>query len=348
MTFLVNQARQLKLDGRWDVTYFTAPRSREQLVAAVGTDHVRTPFRVAPGYVRRFAWEQVTLPRILRDEGFDLLYAPGGFAALRSSVPQVVVDHNAFHHAGWDELGSLKNWMRFRVERWLARLSARRAEAVVYLSRAFADAMLRVGFPEPTAIIGSGVSTDWPSSGSSLLACDVCSERGYVLAVHNWTPAKRLDWLLDAWSETAGREGPPHLVLVGSPVNGDVEASVRGRLEQPRLRECVHVYESATRAQVARFYEAARLYVSTSTLEAFPLTPYEAMHFGVPCVLSDIAEHREVAGDAAAYFRPLEASSFRDAIGRAEALRSKLISDGRKRVSAATWARNVDEFSRLF
>ncbi len=346
LTYLVNQARLFQADPAWEFTYFAAPRSRDALVALVGSQHVRIPFERPPSYARRLAWEQRTLPRILADERFDVLYAPGGFATFRSPAPQLVVDHNPFHHAGVRELGLGRAWARFRLERWLARHSTRRAEAVVYLSRAFADAMRGVGFPEPSAIIGSGVSVDWPEGGSSPLRCSECERDGYALAVHNWTPAKRLDWLVETWR--GGDRQLPHLVLVGRPAGGWVQRRLRALLADPACAAQVHTFEGATRREVARLYESAQLYLSASTLEAFPLTPFEAMSFGVPCVLSDIPEHREVAGAAATFFEPGDARALHAALQQALAQRETLVAAGHERVAAATWAENVARFQALF
>ena len=53
---------------------------------------------------------------------------------------------------------------------------------------------------------------------------------------------------------------------------------------------------------MASLYSGADVYVAHSRLEAFPLTPYEALAFGVPVVASDIPPHREVGGDVLRYY----------------------------------------------
>jgi glycosyltransferase involved in cell wall biosynthesis len=52
----------------------------------------------------------------------------------------------------------------------------------------------------------------------------------------------------------------------------------------------------------------ARLLVLPSLYEGFGLPPLEAMAAGCPVAVSDISVLREVCGDAAAYFNPLDAA----------------------------------------
>lgn len=60
--------------------------------------------------------------------------------------------------------------------------------------------------------------------------------------------------------------------------------------------------------------KSADLFVSVSTFEGSPNTVLEAMGCGCALVLSDIAAHRELAGDSAIYADPQSAESIGDAI----------------------------------
>jgi glycosyltransferase involved in cell wall biosynthesis len=350
LSFLVNQVRQFEeLGDPWRFAYFVSPRCAEALEEAVSRGTVIIPFPSRPGYLGRLVWEQFRFPRLLQRERYDLLYCAGNYAVFGSPIPQVVVDHNPLHFAGSRELGLGTAWLVARLKRFAAWASVTRAESTVYLSDSFAASMASVGFPRPTAVIASGVNVDFPRAPAVEfpLSCDRCRPGGYGLAVHNWYPHKRLRWLASTWAAT-GELRQRHLVIVGRALGRD------GRRQLESVRRaiagdgCVHLVEDAGRDEVARLYARAGFYVSASALEAFPLTPFEAMSFSVPCVLSDIPPHREVAGAAATYFEVGNAASLVSAVQRAQDERQTLRERGRGRLGDFSWEKHVEALLELF
>jgi glycosyltransferase involved in cell wall biosynthesis len=103
-----------------------------------------------------------------------------------------------------------------------------------------------------------------------------------------------------------------------------------------------------TREDVACLYLRADRYVSASALEAFPLTPFEAMSFSVPCVLSDIPPHREVASAAATYFEVGNARVARFGRVEGEDERQKLRGRGQERLRDFSWEKHVEALLEEF
>ena len=171
-----------------EFTYFVSPRCAAALHSVVRHGVVQVPFSRQPGYVRRLTWEQVTLPFLLRTQSFDLVSSLGALAIFPARIPQVVTDHNAIHHATRQQLGTGLALVRARIERVVARMSARRADAVIYLTRGFSESMLGVGFPAPTAIIPSGVSADLHhrrlATPSEVRTGSACSDRAATVDLH--------------------------------------------------------------------------------------------------------------------------------------------------------------------
>lgn len=344
LTYLINQARQLqRLAPDWSITYFVAPRCRPALLEVVNRSAVVVPFDTQPTYARRVWWEQVRLPRLLLAECFTALYSIGGFAVFRSTVPQLLLCANANHHAGSNELGFSALWLRYRAERFLARAGAGRVDRLVFVSDSFARSMVDVGFPEPTAVIPSGVSIDLPEPAVELpirLQCASCRSDGFALAIHNWYRHKDLPWLMKTWAARA-ESCASHLVIVGAPADRSTAREIRSLMNEPDIREHVHVIGNASRVEVATLLGHARLYISASRIESFGLTPFEAMSVSVPCVLSDIGPHREFAGEAATYFDPGQADQLENAVRRAHSERSLSVGRGHAQVQGYSWEANV-------
>jgi glycosyltransferase involved in cell wall biosynthesis len=88
-------------------------------------------------------------------------------------------------------------------------------------------------------------------------------------------------------------------------------------------------------------YEHAMALISSSLLEAFPLTPGEAGSVGCPLVLSDIPPHREVSLGNAVFVRP------RDVDSMARALTERVYPGTLDR-SAWSWPLTWEDNARAF
>jgi glycosyltransferase involved in cell wall biosynthesis len=344
LTYLVNQAAALEeVLPDWRCTYFVDPSCHGQLRRALRRHDVRAPFRRSPSLPRRLVWEQFELPRLVDELGVDVLYNVAGFLAFRSGVPQVLFNQNPNHHASRHEIGLSVTLAISKLQRRVALASVRRAARVVYATHAFASELARVGFPPPDEVIASGVALDLEPGPPA--RADV--GRPYALAVHNWYRHKRLPWLVETWRDDPGL-AEVDLVVVGQPVDAHTTRELRRIVDALPGDGHIRVVEGASRAEVATLYRGAAYYISASVLEAFPQTPFEAMSFDVPCVLSDIATHREVAADAAVYFSAGDAASLVSALHEAGRARPQLVERGRRRIRDFPWAANAERFAQVF
>lgn len=106
--------------------------------------------------------------------------------------------------------------------------------------------------------------------------------------------------------------------------------------------------------KLKELYLNAMLYVSTSLSEGFGLPLLECMKYGTPMLLSDIPVYREVAGDAAIYFKANDDESLADNIRLVYTdlnLINDLIDKGRERVMffdiKTTSAKTIDLYKNI-
>jgi glycosyltransferase involved in cell wall biosynthesis len=104
-------------------------------------------------------------------------------------------------------------------------------------------------------------------------------------------------------------------------------------------------------AELGPYYRGATALALPSFLETFGHPVLEAMVVGVPLVLSDIPTFREIAGDVAVYFDPLDPKAFAGCVDRLgaepEATRER-VEQGRRRAAGFSWAASVDALCRVF
>lgn len=288
------------------LTVVVAPWNRAPLEAAVGDRATVEPVRL-PNVAVRYAWEQVWLPVLARRH--DVLISPGNFGCLVSPVPQVVVLQNPLYVGHGRGIGNATSWAR-RLKVALSHISMRRADLVVSISQSLTDEIrseprlagaevvtVRSGSPGPVEV-GEGPSArEVTSAVDALVGSDP-----YLLSVSNDAPHKRLDDLaaFAATLEQCPDPVPRRVVVVGA-VSSERQARLR-MLAGPSSDALTMVGSVSDRPVVLELYRRAAAAVSTSELEAWPLTLNEASSQGCPMVATDIPTHREVAEDRARYF----------------------------------------------
>jgi len=126
----------------------------------------------------------------------------------------------------------------------------------------------------------------------------------YLLYVGNFYPHKNVESLIEAFTKIEDK-GDFRLVLAG-PEN------YFSRHLPPSDR--VIVRTDLKSQDLADLYKNAYALVFPSFAEGFGLPVIEAMHFGVPLLLSDIPVFHEIAGDQAVYFDPHSIESLHNLI----------------------------------
>lgn len=118
-------------------------------------------------------------------------------------------------------------------------------------------------------------------------------EAPVVIAVGRLCTQKGFDTALEALAllKRSGRIPDVECLVCGE---GEARAELENLSEKLALGGVVHLL--GTRVDIPRLLSASDVFLSTSRHEGMPLSVLEALSAGLPCVLSDIAEHYELAG----------------------------------------------------
>lgn len=114
----------------------------------------------------------------------------------------------------------------------------------------------------------------------------------HVLGVGRLVPLKRFDILVQACASLAERHPLLHLHLLGE---GD-SAGLQRLADSLGFGSRVHF---SVVDDVAPYYRAADVYVSTSVTESFGLANFEALNAGLPCICTCVGGVPEVMGNGA-------------------------------------------------
>lgn len=165
----------------------------------------------------------------------------------------------------------------------------------------------------------------------------------YILYVGGRTTYKNFDRFITAFSKL---DKSIHLVCTGKPFDKD-EIIV---LKKLGISERCHQL-FASEKDFDNLYCNALAFIYPSTMEGFGLPTLDAFSAGCPAIISDIPCFKEVGGEAAVYFDPLDIDSIYKTIDDTISSNSTLQEmkkKGKDRAKMFTWEKNANEYSELY
>ena len=290
--------------------------------------------RILPGSSGTW-WQQVTLPFAARGDNLDVFFAPQYTVPLLLRTPTVVVIHDVSFavHPEWFRT---REGLRLRT---LARLSARRARAIITVSE-FSRRETAEHVAGPGArihVIPQGIP--WRATARA------AARDARLLYVGSIFNRRHVPDLIQAFAPVARTHPDASLDLVGDNRSYPFE-DVTAAIEREQVGDRIRWHRYATDEQLADLYSQARAFAFFSDYEGLGMTPLEALAAGAPSVLYDTPVARETCGDAAVYVRPGDRPAATHALERLlfdDDARAQLMSAAPATLAKFTWPRAARE-----
>ena len=290
------------------IVFGRAAPSSQQPGPGMAPHASRGPIRSLLGNIKRMAIDRWGLSRALRASGADLLHSPSMLIPRNIRVPAITHLYDLWLFDGFAT--KKRGWMKY-YERSTALAAVRRATLLVVPTDAVA-AQVRERFdvpPDRLRVIYP-LLTEFPKPASLPDMLVPKLSKGFFLVVTTLEPRKNLERLLDAHQIAFRQCGLP-LVIVGQ--YGWRQRETVRRAERSKHVLWLSFVDDVT---LAGLYAGATAVVQLSLDEGFSYPVAEAMQFGAPLVLSDIAVHREVGGALARYVSPVHCEDAADGMVR--------------------------------
>jgi glycosyltransferase involved in cell wall biosynthesis len=174
----------------------------------------------------------------------------------------------------------------------------------------------------------------------------------YLIMTATLEPRKNYVMLAGAFVRLLARHDTDLRMIIVANAGWKYQDSARALAPLIQQGQVIHL-ENVPAAELRILYSHAQALVFPSLYEGFGYSPLEAMCCHTPAIVSDIAAHRWVCGDAALYCNPYQVESLVEQLERLvfagnDALKSGLVSRGLKRVQCYSPATVVDEWLALF
>ena len=240
----------------------------------------------------RLAWEQVFIPRAMRDH--DVLLGVASVGVVWRAIPQVVIAQNA--HL-FERLGH-RYPLRTRVKSWLQRtmftLTMRRGARCITVSE-YMKECIAARYPA-TAARTDVVPSAPPSWATATVHAP--SDPSNILWVGDDMVHKNLAEFVDAAALI--RTALPAVRLSAIGTSGRLAAIGQSSETERRAADVEYLgtVDGETRAAL---FSSSTMVVVTSMLESSSLVALEAARLRIPIVASDIPAHREILDERSLY-----------------------------------------------
>lgn len=314
----------------------------------------RLPDDLNTNWIRRVAFDLVEIPRRLKREKFDVVVSLLNFGPVSSPVPHILFQRNSLYFCE-DHLARVgareKTEILFR--RRLAFESMKRASLIVTPSHAMAD-MIGITYPELRSrrfhLLYHGYSRDSLRDPLSEDCRKNLSVDGlkFLYPTHP-APHKGFDILFSSLS-ILKKNGLKFTLFVTVALEDWPEEVNRYRrwIHDNDLVGNVVFLGRVPQNQMGPLYECCDLMLYPSLCESFGFSMIEAMGYGLPIVAADTRVNREICGEGANYYPPLDPESAAAAI--CDALRPdvnrRLLDAGKRRMDGFDWS--WQRYSREF
>jgi glycosyltransferase involved in cell wall biosynthesis len=280
----------------------------------------------------RIVWEQTVLPLEAARYGLDVMFNPGFTVPLAAPCPSVTTFHD-LQHKRYPEYF---RWFDLPFWKFLLWAAAHRSRRLIAVSEATRADLLRFyrRRADRVVVVPHGVNPEF-------FTLDRTRIDPYLLCVSTLHVHKNIERLVRAY---AGKPRAEKLVLAG--LRGFRAPEIEALIAELGVGDRVKIPGWLPRAELLQLYARAHAFVYPSTFEGFGMPILEAMAAGIPVACSDIPPLREVAGDAALFFDPMDEPALSAALDRITAdqdLRETLASAGPERARPFTWQRTAEK-----
>jgi len=288
--------------------------------------------------------EQLIMPQVFAKQKLDLLHIPHFNLPLLYFGKVVLTIHDLlWHYQRGGGATTLPTWLyyfKYGFYRLTVARAVNKASAIIVPSNKVAKEVNNF-YPHISSkihVIGEGVSIFKSNKKKPSLTLP----KAFILYVGSLYPHKNIRLILRALKLSPKL----HLVIVTARSNFSLE--VQKQIGLMKIKSRVRFLFNQSDSQLASVYSRAVALIQPSFSEGFGLTGLEAMACSTPVLASDISVFREVYGDAALFFDPLQPNSLLEALKILPQKSLQLVKNGAKRSKQYSWSHMAKQIYDLY
>jgi len=300
--------------------------------------------------LKRFLWEQLILPKILRRKDVDIVFTGKNLNIFGACCKTVISIRNVepFSYTRY------KNHWKLNVMSWLrralARLSIDSSDRIIAVSEAAKNCVedfSRKAIGKTRIIYNGNPVVDKQRPTQSL--DHPC---GFLLTASKFVAYANQAGLIEGYALLTRRKpDTPPLWIAGGVLDRDYFERVKKQIQSCGVEDKVKILGLVSHQRLIELYSHASAFLFPSTLEACPQTLVEAMACGVPIAASNVPPMPEICEDGAIYFEPFDPADIAEKIDRLisdQTLRCTLTQKAVARSRFFSWTQSAQQIVNVF
>lgn len=289
------------------------------------------------GWMRRMAWELWEAPRLSNSFRADWILSLTGIPIMAKGARSAVLMHdpNIFYPRHSLRVHDWPTRVRKAVLRGYMRLVLDRVDLVLAQTHSAAARIKSTYGVQSVIVVPNAVSLRIRNRGQAPHVIELPEAEFRFLALTRYYPHKNLEVLVDLVSRFRDELEGVIGILTVTPEDHPRARRLLSKIREEGLSNKLINIGWVPQASLAQLYAEVDAIVLPTLLESFSSTYIEAMKFEVPILTSDRDFARDVCGDAALYFEPMDARSILSAlqkVRRNTSLRERLITRGKEQL----------------
>lgn len=294
------------------------------VVEQLGLQHPQLTFLATSGPqerpAARIAWEQLTLPSLVRQRGIQVLHSPAN--VLPELLPRSCASVVTLHDLAFLRMPQVLTRARRIYHRAFTVRSLRRAARIITVSESTANdvnELLGIAHQRMTTIypcIDERFTRPVAEDELQAFRLHQGLSDGFLLYLGTLEPRKNIPALLEAYARLRQLSGTRvKLVLAGG--KGWLYDAIFARVQQLNLQADVYFPGFVSDAEQPLWYRAAAAFVYPSLYEGFGLPVAEALACGTPVVTSTVSSLPEAGAGLALTVDPRDVPALALALQKA-------------------------------
>ncbi|HEY8936869.1 MAG TPA: glycosyltransferase family 1 protein [Cyclobacteriaceae bacterium] len=302
-------------------------------------------------------WEQVLLPKAVKDHGLDVLHCTSNTAPLSVTVPLVITLHDIIYLEKINfTKGTLYQIFGNFYRRWNVPSVVKKASKILTVSD-YERKRILDHFKMPDNIVETvhnGVGDAFKKVTDTSVLQSIKTKYNlpdnYVFFLGNTDPKKNVEGVMKALS-ILRKANKLTFTLLMLDIDREYLQRIATSIDDVEILNHISFSGYIPNYELPAIYSLAQAFLYPSLRESFGIPILEAMACEIPVITSNTSSMPEVAGDAALYMDPFNPNTIAEALTSLltnHELKKNLIAKGIDRVKEFSWRNNAAKTLQIY